>query len=567
MLTHIYIRNYALFAETEISFPAGLNILTGETGAGKSLLVGALGLIMGRRADNSVIFYTEEKCVVEAEFSHLSEEVKERLAEQDEFDLEDELLTIRREIRPNGKSRAFINDTPVSLSTLRHTSAFLVDLHGQHENQTLLSADKQLSLLDTYAGTLGMVKGFEACWKGYQDIKKERDGLLKQEQEAKEQQEYFQFQLQELTAANLKEGEEEELEQELNLLQHAEEIRGALAGGVMQLYEEDQSVYQQLSTLLEPLQKVSGVHQQVNEEVQKLLEAQNTIKETSFQLQHMLDTMDSEEGRMTEIEERLATYHNLKLKYKLASGDELLEKLQEFQAKVVAFESIEERVAELTAKLSEQEKIIIQKGLALEEKRLAAKPQLEDMVENILKEVGFTKARFDIAFQRIEKAEGGLMIEGAHIHPDKTGLNTCTFMIQSNPGVPPGPLSEIASGGEISRVMLAIKATLAEKSDFPVMIFDEIDTGISGEIAQKVGKVMRDLSERFQILSITHLPQIAAKGHQHYKIYKEVKDTITISSVRMLNHDERIGEVAMMLSGHEPSESAIRNAEELISAG
>jgi len=566
MLKHLYLKNYALFTETHIDFPAGLNILTGETGAGKSLLVGALGLINGKRADTSV-FMHEEKCVIEAIFGDLAPRIQAELDGFEEFDREGESLTIRREVRPNGKSRAFVNDTPVSLQVLRQVSALLLDMHGQHENQILLSQDKQLDLLDAYAESEAWVQVFAQKLKAAEVIRKEIDALRAQEDQAQSQLEYYQFQVQELEAADVKESEEEELEAELNLLQNSEEIREALGGAVELLYQQDTSLYSQLSEILEPLRKVEDVSTQVNEEVSRLVDVQETLKEASFAFQGMLEAVESDPERLAFIEERLAVYHKLKLKYKAKSGAELVAIYEEVKQKLDDFSSLEERITALQQQYREAQDELREAGLTLEAKRQAAKPVLEEKITALLSQVGFNKARFEVAIERLLHAEGDLELEGEVLKPGAKGLNRVYFLIQTNPGLPAGPLAQIASGGEISRVMLAIKAALAEKSEFPVLIFDEIDTGISGEIANKVGYVMQQLSRNFQILSITHLPQIAAKGHQHYQIRKQVNGERTSSTVVPLNHDERIREVAQMLSGEQPTDSAIRNAEELMQGG
>lgn len=563
MLKHLYLKNYALFVETRIDFPAGLNVLTGETGAGKSLLIGALGLVMGKRADSSV-FMHEEKCVIEATFGQLSGRLRAELGDFEDFDLEGDELFIRREVRPSGKSRAFINDTPVSLQVLRAVSALLLDLHGQHENQSLLSQDKQLDLLDAYADSGDLVLAFGQKLKGAEMIRKEIAALQEMESQAQTQLEYYQFQVQELEAAEVKANEEEELEAELNLLQNSEDIREAIGGAVEHLYQDDNSIYSQLSNVLDPLKKVQDISTQLNDEVSRLIDMQEILKESAFAFQGMLDAVESDPERLSFIEDRLAVYHKLKLKYNCKDGAELVALYEEVKGNLDDFDSLEERIAGLKKQYTAAQEELKTVGLELEARRAGAKPILEDKITGLLSQVGFKKARFEVAIERLEHADGDMEVEGQMVKPGTKGLNRVFFLIQTNPGLPGGPLSQIASGGEISRVMLAIKAALAEKSEFPVLIFDEIDTGISGEIANKVGNVMQQLARSFQILCITHLPQIAAKGHQHYQIQKRVKGETTTSTVVPLDHSERIREVAMMLSGDQPTDSAMRNAEELM---
>ncbi|MEL6625496.1 MAG: DNA repair protein RecN [Bacteroidota bacterium] len=565
MLQHLYIKNYALFKESHIDFLQGLNILTGETGAGKSLLIGALGLIMGKRADSSFVFLYDEKCIVEGTFGRLPSIIQKQLDAFEEFDLEaNGEITIRREIRPNGKSRAFINDTPVSLQLLREVSSLLLDMHGQHDNQVLLSADKQLDLLDEYADCRDELQQYQAQLKIVDSLSQQIAELEEKERTAKGQWEYLKFQVDELDKAGLQANEEDELEQELNLLQHSEEIREALGGAIELLYQVDNSIYNQLSEVIVPLRKVSTVNQNLGESVQGLDEMLEQIKESTFSFQEMLELVETDPQRLAFIEERLAMYHSLKLKYQVQSGQELVDLYERIATQLTEFDSLEENIQRLRKEFEQAVTLLGKWGQQLESRRLKAQPLLQQTVDMLLAQVGFQKARFMIDIKRNFHENGSLELDGARIKPLSHGINKVYFQIQTNPGVPAGSLSQIASGGEISRVMLAIKAALAEKSSFPVMIFDEIDTGISGEIAKKVGVVMQQLANKFQILSITHLPQIAAKGKAHFFIRKKVEGEKTFSSVSQLDHEARIKVVAQMLSGDEPTASAIKNAEELI---
>lgn len=567
MLKHLYIKNYALFAETHVDFPAGLNILTGETGAGKSLLVGALGLIMGKRADNSAIFFPDRKCIIEAEFGDLSPRLRKELTEQESFDMEEKSLLIRREIRINGKSRAFINDTPVSLQELRKVADRLLDLHDQHDHLDLLAADRQIFLLDAFAECSAPVAAFAAGLSESQRVLREIKTLEAREAQSRQQLEFTQFQLNELKEAGISAGEEEQLEQELNLLQNSEEIREALGMSVDRLYEqEDVSLYEQLSEVLEPLQKVAGVNKLIASEVSRLTDALNTFKDSAYSLKNLLETVESDPERLSFIEERLAVYHSLKLKYGVKTGEELIAKYEELQNGMEEFDSLADRIVGLGKEHAKLMKQLGTQGLAIEKMRFSVKKDLENRINALLKEVGFQDAHFEVVIERLKgSGANAINIEGESVQPGSRGINLVSFLIRTNPGLPVGPLSQIASGGEISRVMLAIKTVLADKSEFPVLIFDEIDVGISGEIAKKVGDVMKRLGEKFQILSITHLPQIAGKGHQHFMIRKQIQGETTVSSVHQLSHEERINELAKMISGEDPTESALRNATELIS--
>lgn len=564
MLKHLHIRNYALFAEVDIDFPSGLVILTGETGAGKSLLVGALGLIMGKRADSSVIFRTDEKSVVEATFGKLAKRSRKALEAYEEFDLDESDLVIRREISPSGKSRAFVNDTPVTLDVLRDISSLLVDLHGQHQNQTLLNHDHQRLLLDVFADNEKKVRKFGTKLSTCEALQADITQMESQEAHAKQQLEYLKFQQEDLGKADLKENEEEELEQELQLLSNSEEVVEAVGRSADTLYHHEESIHQRLSEILDPLRKVRGVSAHLEAEVSKLEEVSEQIRESAAAFQNLLETVESDPERLAFIEQRLATYHQLKLKYSCKSSQELVALLEQVNQKIDEFGSLEVRILEKKTELNELLSELTELGLEIETRRKNACNSLENKILSVLQQVGFEKSRFEIAVERLESPQGLLEIDGQMIKPSPSGFNKVYFLIQTNPGMPAGPLSSTASGGEISRVMLAIKAAMADKSEFPVLIFDEIDTGISGEIANKVGEVMKQLSGRFQILSITHLPQIAAKGSSQFMIRKVAEDTQTTSSVEELSEEDRIVEIAKMLSGEQPSSSAMDNARELL---
>lgn len=551
MLKRLYIRNYALFAETEVTFRRGLNVLTGETGAGKSMLIGALGLIMGARSDSSAIFLADEKCVIEAEFGDLSDNRIVQLALFEDFDLVSDGLTIRREISPSGKSRAFINDTPVTLEVLRAISGLLLDLHGQHENVALLSHESQLDLLDTYASVQARVAEFGKKLTQTNKLRSEIDRLRTADAESRKQMDYILHQVKELEGAHLREGEEEELEAELNRLQHSEDIRMALGMATETMYNQENALYTQLGTVITQLRKVATVDATIAAQTEVLVLAQQSLRDASFSLQSILEQVEVSPERLSFIEERIGLYHNLKLKYASRTTGELIALLATLQGKVQDVESSGERIAALESQLQAEADELQAMGEGIEQERLAVKPQLEAAVNGLLTEVGFKQAQFVVEVTRSSK-------------PSAKGLNAVRFMIATNPGLPAGELSSTASGGEISRVMLAVKAAMADKSDYPVLIFDEIDTGISGEIANKVGNVMRSMAGRFQLFTITHLPQIAGKGTEHFEIYKQVTDGKTASSVRQLTDAERVEAIARMISGDALSDAVLSSARELL---
>lgn len=564
MLKQLHIQNYALFSDCTIEFGKGLNILTGETGAGKSLLVGALGLLLGKRSDANVIFFPDKKCIVEAAFDSLSPKICKDLSQFEEFDMEGNSVLIRRELSAGGRTRVFVNDTPISVQTLKDVTAVLIDLHGQNESQLLLEPARQLGLLDEYAETFNDIEIFRQRLQSCQKIQTEIKNLEAEEATAKQQFDYYSFLVQELFEANLVADEEENLEQEIQVLQNAEGIRDALQLSTEQLYNQERSAYQILSECLHALQKVSEFDKTLAEAVDKLSEAKETLKETTYTLQNLLENVEQNPERLAFIEERLNVYFKLKKKYNAKSGAELITIFEDYNQKLDKFGSLELRIEELKAQLAAQNEELITLGLKIEAERRKQIPSLEYRVNQLLKEVGFKDAKFLIVLERNFAENGMLSIDERNIRPIATGINHASFMIQTNPGLPIGELGSIASGGEVSRVMLAIKTALADKAEFPVLIFDEIDTGISGEVAHKVGNVMQKLSTSFQILSITHLPQIAAKGTHQYMIFKESTENMTRSGVRKLNHTERIFEIAKMIGGEHPTESALKSASELM---
>lgn len=564
MLARLYIRNFALINESEIRFGEGLNILTGETGAGKSLLLGALGLILGKRVDYSMLFNPDEKCIVEAEFTHLPKETRKQLDAFEDFDLEGESIIIRREATAAGKSRAFVNDTPVSLQTLKEVTGMLVDLHGQHENQLLLSPVQQLHLLDQYGKGLADAEKFAGLLKNARSIREKMRKLQDAEREARKQEDYLRFQVEELDAAKPDPEEAAELDQRVMRLQNSEELREALGASTDGIYDGEDSIYSRLSGFRNLLRKVAGKDEAISNHLKTLEEAASLLQEVSRDFQHILDELDVDPEALQEAELRLDTYNRLKMKFSAASVEELIEIREGFRQKLNEIGSLEGELLDLEVALRKAEKETVECGLNLEKIRNAAIPGLEKAVNQLLADVGFQNAAFRAALSRNESAEGAFTLDGKRIAASPDGFNKLEFRIRTNKGVPEGNLSQTASGGEISRVMLAIKAALAGRADLAVLIFDEIDTGISGETARKVGQVMKQLGKNYQIIAITHLPQIAGMGNQHYHIYKEDEGDQTISRIRELSANERVEELARMISGAALTPSAIENARELL---
>lgn len=565
MLGKLYIRNFALIEELEIQLSSGFNVLTGETGAGKSLLLGAIGLILGKRVDYSMIFQPDKKCIVEATFVNIPQGILAVLEKMEDFDLEDgPQVVIRREASGSGKSRAFINDTPVQITLLRQVTSMLVDLHGQHENQRLLSAEQQLQLLDQYAGTTKLSREFGQHLQAARSIEKQIAQLKEEEQRAREQQDYFRFQLQELEEAQLLPGEAEQLEQQLKLLSNAEEVQQSLGLATRELYDDEASVYNRLSEIGDQLERIADLDPEIRSHTDQINELRFVLEEASRSFEKVADGIETDPETLQELEERLTDLTRLLRKFNVGSVEELIAVRDKYQEKVARFDNLGSNIDGLLKDLQKYESAMVKTGLALEKKRQKAAPILKKEIDQLLFEVGLENAAFDVSIDRTGQPDGSLEIDGEKFKALTNGLNQVAFRIRTNKGMPWGNLADSASGGEVSRVMLAIKAALASKAELSVLIFDEIDTGISGEVANKVGKVMQKLSAEYQLIAITHLPQIAGKGHSHFKIYKEIEGETTVSNVRPLAQEDRILELAKMLSGENPSESALLNAKELL---
>lgn len=564
MLCRLYIQNFALIDQLEIGFSSGLNILTGETGAGKSILLGAIGLILGRRADTSVVI-SDEKCIVEAEFRLDESQLRILHNSYDDFDVEGDTLILRREISKSGKSRAFINDSPVNLQTLKSVTEPLIDIHGQHDGQLLMDEEVQLEILDQYASITDQVIAFGRQLAEWKKIEKQILELQTQESEAKRQTDYYQFQVQELQKAELNIEEETQIEQELQLLENAGLIGETLSKAVYILDEADESVCNQLSGLIKSLDKIAPLSKNITSESQKIADALTLLNDAALEMQAIQQNLDVDPRRLEYLNERINVINRLKLKYNTKTVSELINIQKEFEDKIQMYDSIEGAIIELQKESQNIAEKLIVKGLEIERLRIQAANDLSETVLNTLKEVGLIKTNFRIEVTRLITPNGYLSIDGSNIQPTSKGINTVRFMVQTNLGLPWGALAQVASGGEISRVMLAIKSALAEKMKLSVLIFDEIDTGISGEVARKVGRVMEKLSEKHQILTITHLPQIASRGKHHFFIYKEMKNERIISQIRKLNLEERVLEIAKMMSGENPTPNALQSARESLS--
>ena len=550
MLQKLFIQNYAIIDELEIDFANGLNVITGETGAGKSILIGALTLILGERADSSVLVNKEKKCVVEGLFDIKNQVAISGLLEQYELDSSEDLI-IRREIAINGKSRAFVNDSPVTLSQLGGLNTLLVDLHQQFDTLQLAETNFQREVLDALADNVDLLNNYKKWFRNWQSSKKEWDELAEKKKQFEKEFDYNKFQYDELEEAGFRENELEELDAELRLFSNAEGIRSALSKVSYDLSESDAPLIQQLKILSNQLQNYSSYHPDVPGLVQRLQSSQIELQDIADETDRLSNHINYDPKKIEQINERLSLGYKLFKKHGVKTTNDLLRIREMLEAKLKAVFDIDEQ-------LNEREKQT--ERLFSEVKRLSAKisqqrqrhlKPIEESVNSLLIRVGMPNARF-----KIEMTQNGIFA--------LYGADTVEFLFDANKSGQFQPVRKIASGGELSRLMLCIKSLVAESIDLPTMIFDEIDSGISGEAARQVGIILKELASKRQVICITHQPQIAGKADAHFFVYKQnIKNTIK-TNIRLLTVEERITTIAQMLSGEKPTAAAIENAKEMV---
>jgi DNA repair protein RecN (Recombination protein N) len=549
MLLSLSIKNYALIELLEIDFSNQFSIITGETGAGKSILLGALGLVLGNRVDLSVLKDNEQKCVIEAQFSLVNYNLKPFFLEND-LDYEDQTI-IRREILPSGKSRAFINDSPVNLSELQLLATFLIDIHSQHQTREILNEDYQLQIVDAIANNASLIQNYSEELKEYNSIRKQLK-LAEQEKEAlANEQEYNSYLLNELLNANLKEEEQTFLEEELEQLSNVEFIKESLDKALSLTNEEQIGVMVNLNEIKNSLQKIAGLsknYQDISNRISSvLLEFEDINIECIKQSEKIINNPE----RLEEVNSKLQIIYSLQKKHQVSSIEELLEIQENLDAKVIKVDDLENAISKLDKKLLLAKENVDNLANKITVKRNEIAPVLSKKLEAILSELGMPDAQIIFSLTETDSYF-------------KTGKNSIETLFTSNKGMQLGTIKKVASGGEMSRIMLAIKAIMANYSKLPSIIFDEIDTGVSGEIAIKIGEIMKQMSENMQVFAITHLPQIAAKGKQHYKVFKYTNNDTTVSELKLLTSEERIVEIAEMLSGKSISDSALNHAKALL---
>lgn len=548
MLTYLSITNYALIQQLEMSPSKGLNMITGETGAGKSIMLGAIGLLLGNRADTKALYDENSKCVIEGTF-HIAHYGLHPFFEEEELDYED-FCIVRREIAPSGKSRAFINDTPVRLESLKQLGKTLMDIHSQHETLLLGAASYQLSLVDNYAQTTTELEHYEQAYKEYIRSKKAYEKLEKEALELQKEADYNKFQLEELASLGLAKGEVADLEEQQSLLEHAEEIKGKITEATQYLDNEEFGSLRNLSTVTHYLQELSvfGKHfGEMHERFQSAL----------IEIQDIYDSLVKENGvlevdfeKLDQVRERLSSIYRLQKKHGIDSEEGLINLTEELADKVFQVDNLEDRLAELKNSVETTQVHMIEHAEMLSKKRLGCLDRFSHDIKVLLQQLGMENAQVQIRHERIA--------------PDASGVDAIEIQFSANKGVKPQPIGQIASGGEFSRLMFAVKYIMADKIALPTLIFDEIDSGVSGEIALKLVKMMQQIAKKHQVICISHLPQVAAKGEQHYFVYKDNSQAKTISKIKLLNPEERLTEIAKMIGGTTPSPSAFESAKELL---
>lgn len=549
MLKKIYIKNFTLIDQLDITFHAGFSVITGETGAGKSIILGAIGLLLGNRADSKMIKMGEKKCTIEAHFD-LSKYNYEAYFEELDIDFEPEDTIIRRELTSNGKSRAFINDTPVSLQDMRTLGEQLIDIHSQHQNLLLQKEDFQLNVIDTIASDQKEVAAYKAAFQQYKNAEKQLAELTSRLAKAKENEDFLRFQYNELASANLVSGEQEELEQESKMLSHAEEIKSALyqANGLL---SDDNAIIDQLRTVSEILNKVTSVYPKIEAAAARVDEAYIELKDIASEVSAESENIDYDSTHLEEVNQKLDTLFTLEQKYHVSSDTQLIALKNELDEQLQKIDNSDEETAELERVVGRWKAEAEKLGKTLTTVRKKAAKTIENEMGKRLVPLGIPKVQF-----KVEIAEKTLSLDGR----DKV-----QFLFSANTSTALEPIAQVASGGEIARVMLSLKAMLSGAVKLPTIIFDEIDTGVSGKIAEKMALIMKEMGNADrQVLSITHLPQIAALGHSHYKVKKEETEDGTHSRMRELSDEERVQEIAQMLSGADITEAALQNARELI---
>ncbi len=550
MLRQLYIKNYALIDELDMRFQSGFSVITGETGAGKSIILGAVGLLLGQRADSKTVKTGTEKCVVEAHFD-LSRYEMQPFFEQNDIEYDAADTIVRREMTAAGKSRAFINDTPVALAMLKELGERLVDVHSQHQNLLLGQHNFQLNVVDLLAADDAELAAYQQTYHRYEALAREVQRVKEDMEQARQNADFMQFQYNELSDARLCDGEQEELEQRSDTMTHAEDIKSALYEASTALSADETGVVVGLRKAVNALRSIDRVYPDAAELAERLDSCYIELKDVDAEVDSKLEDVDFDPAELESVNARLDKIYNLQKKYRVDSVAALLAIQQELEQKLQAMENGDETLAELQRQMDETHQQLAAEAEALTEKRRAAARKIEQQMQARLMPLGMPHVRFAVQMERQDFGS--------------CGQDKVVFLFSANTSTPLQPVAQVASGGEIARVMLALKVMISGAVKLPTIIFDEIDTGVSGKIAEQMAHMMAEMGQADrQVISITHLPQIAALGTVHYKVYKEETQQGTVSHMVMLGSDERVNEIAQMLSGSDVTDAAIQNAKELL---
>ncbi len=565
MIRSLFIKNFALIEEAYIDFTQGLNIITGETGAGKSIVVNAIAQLCGERSSVELVRKGAPKAILEAELDLIPRPEILKILKDLLLDAEvDSTLILRKEISARGVSRTFVNDTPVPLNKLNELSSYLIDLHGQHQHQRLLHPENHLEYLDAFGGLNEKVQKFTALLQTFKDKTRERDQLRTRRLEISQKQDMFRFQMEELRKAELDPDELDTLYAELKRLNNIENIHQLASAIDVFLYSGEPNASGLIAQAEDNLQQLSEFDAQFNEFEESLAGARESVEEIGRFINEYLADLEFDPDRLQFVQERIGHLEFLLKKYQKSTIQELIDYLQEIESFSADFEQFDERILAIEQELASLAEKIQKAGYALSEKRKAVAQTFEKNITEILNQIGMPHARFRVAFSVKKAAQSPFVLNGEPLEANDRGFDLVMFELASNAGEDFKPLHKIASGGEISRIMLALKASLASKDQVPSMVFDEIDSGISGKIAQIVGVQMAELSKDQQILCVTHLPQIAAFAHSHFKVIKNTEDNRTYVDIKQLNDEERVEELASLLGGQTIAQETLQNARHLI---
>lgn len=564
MIEKLFIKNYLIIKEAEINFSNGLNVLTGETGAGKSIILDALGMILGERADYSLIRKDSDKMIIEGYFDFNSNNKVKNLLESLEVENENGYVIIRRDLLKRGISRNFINDVPVNISDLKELGNLIIDIHSQNEHQSLLNKETHIGILDKYIKNDKLIADYKKSFTGLKESIETYENLISKKDEFVTRKEFLEFQLKEINDINPIENEDEELETELNKMENSEEISNALNTAINHIYESDINAINEISSAVKELKKITKFDSSLEENIKILEESFINIKEVSSSLISYNGGVNFDAERIEFIRDRLGRLNFLKKKYRL-TVNEIIEKTSEITQELKIAENFDYETEQTAKRIKESRAVVYKTAKELSEIRKKKSKELEKNITIILKDVGLESAEFKVNFETYKSSAENNFIEN-NVLLLSEGFDDVEFFIKTNKGSDFSPLKKSASGGEISRVMLAIKSVLSDSDDIEILVFDEIDAGISGKTADKVGKVLKKLSKSHQIISITHLPQIASQSNSHYFVSKKDINKETITEIKKLSEEDKVIEIAKLISGDKITESGINSARELINS-